>query len=201
MNVSPVSHCEIKSCTNKVFGRFNRIGEFLCSRHYYQIRRHGKILSRTQRDKAEFFYCGDYYEVAIYNKKQIEVARTKIDKSDFDFVMQHRWNLDGNGYVCSKIPERRLHRALAKTPKGMDTDHINRDKLDNRKANLRIVTHWENTLNRKQTGDGVSLRKDRKKWRARIKTKGKEKFLGYFDTEQEAIDFRKQYLSNLLPVN
>ena len=45
-------------------------------------------------------------------------------------------------------------------------DHINRNKLDNRKENLRIISHLENNLNtdRIQKGKGYCFRKDRNKW-------------------------------------
>jgi hypothetical protein len=77
-----------------------------------------------------------------------------------------------------------------------DVDHINRDTLDNRKQNLRICTHQENSCNltkRENTTSkyrGVNYQKRRNNWRARITYKGKEYHLGEFNTEEEAFKAR-----------
>jgi hypothetical protein len=84
-----------------------------------------------------------------------------------------------------------MHRLIMNTPKGMDTDHINGDSLDNRRCNLRICTHAQNQRNLKKIlGNnkykGVSLFKKTQKWRARIQINRMGLHLGYFDTEEEA---------------
>lgn len=68
-------------------------------------------------------------------------------------------------------------------------DHINGNKLDNRKSNLRICTDAENARNSsKKSGNfkGVQWRSDKHKFRARIMDNGKEIFIGYFTNEIEA---------------
>lgn len=71
-------------------------------------------------------------------------------------------------------------------------DHINGDKLDNRIANLRVVTKSENCHNvglRKTntTGlTGIVFDERKKKWRARISVSGKRHSLGYFDDKESA---------------
>jgi len=79
------------------------------------------------------------------------------------------------------------------TPKGMDTDHINGNGLDNRRSNLRVCTRAQNALNtgaysnNKSGFKGVSLDyKYKVKWRADIQVNGKQIFLGYFDTKELA---------------
>lgn len=76
----------------------------------------------------------------------------------------------------------------------------NCDTTDNRKRNLRVVTKQQNVMNRKQiTGryKGVSLSKHANKWRATSSIEGKQKHLGYYDTEEEAAiaynDFVEEY--------
>ena len=66
-------------------------------------------------------------------------------------------------------------------------DHINRDKLDNRICNLRVVTHQINQFNRSST-KGYHFDKARGKWVATIKLNYRTLFLGRFDTEKEASD-------------
>jgi len=85
-----------------------------------------------------------------------------------------------------------LHREIMNHPKGLLVDHRNGDSLDNRRANLRIATKTQNTCNsrkRKNTSSrfiGVCFHKRSKLWAARIKYRGKDIWLGYFDSEIEA---------------
>lgn len=69
-------------------------------------------------------------------------------------------------------------------------DHINRIRSDNRVENLRIVTHQQNAFNCSNT-KGYTFRKDLNKYLARICINGTEKYLGCFDTAEEA---RERYL-------
>ena len=87
----------------------------------------------------------------------------------------------------------------AKTNK-LEVDHINRDVLDNRKKNLRIVTHQLNCRNRylyktNTSGcAGVYCNKQRSKWSAEIiisRKKNQRHFLGYFTNINNAIRVRK----------
>lgn len=79
---------------------------------------------------------------------------------------------------------------LGKIPYGFVTDHINGNGLDNRKENLRIVSHRGNNQNRHviktSKFPGVCWHMRDKKWYARILIAGKSRGLGYFNTEMEA---------------
>lgn len=76
-------------------------------------------------------------------------------------------------------------------------DHVNRVKTDNRIANLREATNAQNHHNmpvRKDNSSGVTgiyWNKRAKKWRAHIMVAGKQKFLGGYDTKDEAIAARR----------
>lgn len=70
-------------------------------------------------------------------------------------------------------------------PRGMIVDHMNHNRLDNRKSNLRICTPTENRQNRIRRGS-VGFDKRWNNWRVRIQYQGKEIFLGNFKTELEA---------------
>ena len=73
-----------------------------------------------------------------------------------------------------------------------DIDHINRDRDDNRFANLRLATRSENHANRGMRIDntsglkGVHWHKQRQKWTAHIKHNGKTVYLGLFESKDEA---------------
>lgn len=91
----------------------------------------------------------------------------------------------------------RLHCiVMGTTDPRLEVDHINHDKLDNRRSNLRICNHAENgknlSLKRNNTSGfpGVHFDKTRLKWVARIKVDYREKHLGRFGTIEEAIGAR-----------
>lgn len=87
----------------------------------------------------------------------------------------------------------KLHRlAAGHIRRGMRVDHINGNVLDNRRLNLRICTETENNRNRAAHKGSVSKHKGvvwdkpKLKWRAQISLDGKRKFLGYFESEDDA---------------
>lgn len=132
-----------------------------------------------------------------------------VDDEDFDYLNQFTWGVSTSGYARRQIHIRLgvnkyigervwMHRFLNKTPDGLFTDHINRNKLDNRKSNLRTVTKSLNGLNREKTRrnasgfNGVHFDSWTKKWRAEIKVSGKKMSLGRFFNIEDAIDARKK---------
>lgn len=83
-----------------------------------------------------------------------------------------------------------MHREILAFPKGMETDHINGNGLDNRRENLRIVTTRENQQNRhthkSSKYPGVDWKAKSNKWRSRIQIDNKSQHLGYFNDEKSA---------------
>lgn len=182
--------CKVKNCRNEYYQKRLNIYP-CCKKHYEQLRKHGKILKRTRMDKNEIIDCGDYYEIILYSglSEQKEVARTKIDKDDLEKVKQYKWCLNDFGYARSyKI---RLHQLIIGKKEGLEIDHINHNRLDNRKQNLRHCTRSENNINRTKQG-GVRWHILTKKWRVRICVNYKDISLGYFTNKQEALKIRKQ---------
>lgn len=88
--------------------------------------------------------------------KKIKLTKDKfaiVDDEDFEYLNQWKWLFDryasrqeGN-YEKGTRKMIYMHRLIMKTPDGFDTDHINGNKLDNRKENLRIVTRQLNNAN------------------------------------------------------
>ncbi len=124
--------------------------------------------------------------------KKIPVKFTLVDDEDYEVLTQYNWMCNSYGYAVRRFRSGEgprsgtchLSRFILKCPKGMEVDHINGNPLDNRRCNLRIVTRAQNCMNK--AAEGVGYRKDKKKWRARIKLDGKETFLGHYDTKEEA---------------
>jgi HNH endonuclease len=133
---------------------------------------------------------------------KIPVGRTHfaiIDDEDYELVSQYHWHYH-EGYARSlDCPQSMMHRLINKTPEGLDTDHINRDRSDNRKANLRSVTRSINGHNRDNFAHnrsgvkGVGYHKFWKKWRARITVNGKTTQIGWFKTKDEAAEALAEY--------
>lgn len=136
--------------------------------------------------------------------KKIELTQGKfalVDVDCYEELAKHKWHYAG-GYARRNKRlsngKRRIvfmHRELMDTPDDYETDHINGDRLDNRRSNLRVVTKSENQRNtspRKGVSKfkGVSYYKTKRHrtgyWVARIQVEGKIKRLGYFKTEIEA---------------
>lgn len=122
--------------------------------------------------------------------------RTLVDDDDYDWANQFKWHLSSNGYAVRTSENRQLHRYINKTPANFDTDHINRNKLDNRKCNLRTVTRSQNNFNSLPPKDnksgvkGVWWSKRWKLWYAQIKVNGKTYCLGSSKIKKEAIKLR-----------
>lgn len=106
-----------------------------------------------------------------------------------------RVGVDGKDYVAHRIAWEIVH---GKIPEGMQIDHINSVRNDNRISNLRLVTHLDNVKNQKRHCTntsgvaGVSWNKDREKWCAYINVEGKRKHIGLYDCIENAIAKRKQ---------
>lgn len=119
--------------------------QVLCGKHREQMRKHGKIRERTLADHNDFVDCGDYYEMVIYGRDCKEKAWALVDKADIWKVRGISWCVDGGGYVMSGKDS--LARWLLGRQRGMEIDHLNGNKLDNRRQNLRFVSHSENVVN------------------------------------------------------
>ncbi len=126
-----------------------------------------------------------------------------VDPEDFERLNNHKWHVNRGAntyYACrfSRIGKKRvsikMHRQIINPPDHLFVDHINRNGLDNRKANLRPATRSQNSLNKSSIKTkpssskyrGVSWSKSQKKWHAQIGLNGKYKFIGYFDDEIQA---------------
>jgi len=142
-------NCSIENCKNTVYGRTK-----YCSKHYQQIRTHGHVI-RTRYDPNRIIEKEKWAEIELYDMKQEVVGYAKIDLQDVPLVKNHKWCIS-HGYVVAYSKKETRNINLSdfimnfKGNKNMQIDHINRNKLDNTKNNLRIVSAKENVWNRKK---------------------------------------------------
>ena len=134
--------------------------------------------------------------------QKIELTQGKyaiVDDGDFDDLNQFNWCFHNSGYavrgvrVSGKVTLQWMHRIITNCPADMDVDHINHDKLDNQKSNLRVCSTSENCHNQQMHSvaktsrfKGVYFDKQANKWRAQIKLNNKNKYLGLFTNEIDA---------------
>lgn len=134
---------------------------------------------------------------------------TVVDDDDYAQVSKYNWQLD-RGYAKVSIHLGRskkwkpgsykyeykriyLHRLIMNAPDGVEVDHINGNRLDNRKSNLRLCSRKENSANcraRKSKSyskyKGVSKAKRSLGWTAQIMVDGKSIYLGTHPSEEAA---------------
>lgn len=122
-----------------------------------------------------------------------------VDSEDFEKVNAlSPWYENDQGYAVKKTRIKgknisiRMHKLIMDTPKGLVTDHINGNRLDNRKNNLRCVSQAINSWNRQQPNHkkydlpkGVSYDKNRDKYVASMTIRKR------FNSLDEAIEFTK----------
>lgn len=180
--------------------------QVLCMKHYNQLYHEGEI-RYSVTDANTVIINEDVSQIILRNKYGDETGRTIVDTEDLNKIEQHKWFLGTWGYAESIVNGQNvlLQRfILNEYNKFKIVDHINRDKLDNRKANLRIVTKAENALNTgiKQNNTsgiiGVSWSNTFNKWRAYFNLEGQRYELGYYTNKEEAIYQRLQAEKNFL---
>jgi len=127
---------------------------------------------------------------------------TIVEPEDYYWLNNFNWVPKGSGnrsYAVRLVSDTdhikflSMHRLIMGSPVGLQVDHQNRNRLDNRRANLRIATPSQNQFNKGKTTRktssrfvGVTFVKSIGRWKGQIMLDGKTIFLGYFDSEIEA---------------
>jgi hypothetical protein len=147
-----------------------------------------------QNVDSGFLYQGEMKEIPLTQGKV-----TLVDDDNFEWLNQWKWCFNA-GYVIRyesmhiTNPRRRIfmHRLIMSPPEEMEVDHIDRDKLNNCRNNLRICTGFQNTANiakskRNTSGyKGVSFEKSKNRWKASTRIGKRCITLGLFKTIEEA---------------
>lgn len=118
---------------------------------------------------------------------------TVVDAVDQVIALSKRWRVCVGGryaYAYEGTEKVYLHRLICQPPEGMEVDHRDGDRFNNRRVNLRPVTRSQNNQNRRQTNGTSGIRGVRMtrggKFSARVKVDGREHGLGVFDTAEQA---------------
>lgn len=140
--------------------------------------------------------------IQLKNKQGDIIDNAIVSQEDYEILNKFRWYRDKENYVKASIKDIngkykswRLHRYImieilthditSKIP----IDHINNNPLDNRRENLRIVTHSENSRNKKKkencTSKYIGVSKNKHKWRVSIRHNSK-KITAFYDNEIHA---------------
>lgn len=139
--------------------------------------------TKVDVDGTKLYYCFQKGELLFF--------------TDDERVTDYHWTKYGQGYAETRIDCKNViaHRFIAHPEPWEVVDHINRNKKDNRRCNLRNTTQTINSLNKASMSpggvNGVHFRKDIKKWEARITLRGNHIALGCYETKFEAAIARK----------
>ncbi len=137
---------------------------------------------------------GDMKEIRLTQGKV-----TLVDDEYFEWLDRWKWCYGSSGYAMRTVRRSdnkpftlRMHRLIALPHDNEFTDHINQDKLDNRRSNLRVCSTHNNSCNREKQKNntsgykGVYKRDDSPKWEARIQIKSKQISLGWYSSKHLA---------------
>lgn len=201
--------CKIEDCSN--IGGYDKskgkhyLSLGYCEKHYRRYKRHGVADMATRSDDRPAIVEGDIVKIPLGVEAKYGYAI--VDARDAH-IGDTKWVLSNNGYVYNG--KTLLHHAVVgHPPLGKDTDHINRNKLDNRRSNLRFISRKNNTFNRglrsnNTTGYvGVSILKNaiKKRYTAcysrSINGRNKTIYIGSFETAKEAAIARDKIVAKI----
>lgn len=191
---------EFKELTNFHKCKTNKDGFNYWCKNCLQKAQHKRRYGKGKRSKRSLLCEEDFGNGIdkIYLTKGLVAI---VDEDDYSKLIKFIWSTDGKDYAITDKNGKqiRMHRFIVNAKYGDYIDHINGNRLDNRKCNLRICTCQQNNQHRTVFGSnntsgkiGVGYCKTYNKWRARIKVDKLEKFLGYFDNIEDAIKARKE---------
>ena len=153
---------------------------------------------RTKFDNNEIIEYEDYAEIVLYDKQNMEKARTIIDLNCITDVVGTKWYQRKDGYVATSNYNgegkyKYMHAVLLnKHGNGTYVDHKDGNRLNNLLENLRIATPSQNGMNKKIRSNntsgrtGVHWSKQQGKWCVMISVNKNHMNLGYFDNFEDA---------------
>ncbi len=141
--------------------------------------------------------------IKVENRKLKTIEYSLVSEEDYYKLIPITWYVNKDGYADSSIELMHRYIMNCESNDGNIIDHINKNKLDNRRDNLRFTTYGFNNRNKLKRSDcsskyvGVYWRKDKEQWEAYITIKGKRIQIGYYDDEEDARDAYLDYYRKL----
>jgi hypothetical protein len=128
------------------------------------------------------------------------VGYAQLDAEDAHLAAGRRWWRHSRGYAATGR-HTFLHRLVAGLDFGdrREVDHINGDKLDNRRTNLRLADRSMNVQNQHQPFRGAHYHADTGKWSANIRVAGVRYYLGLHLTQEDAASVAAEARGRLMP--
>lgn len=159
-----------------------------------------QVIEIKRKDHNEYVEHDFYIECIVRNMKDEITGSFLVSKEDVSKCRKHMWRIDktSKNYkrVITDVNNKHvvLHKYILDYYGNKQIDHINRNPLDNRRENLRIVSACENNANK--STDNIYLQKNGK-YRCILIRYGKHFHVGYFDTKEEALLARQKMIDKI----
>ncbi len=191
----------------------------LCRAHYVQWVKHRDanghvdfVLWTDKRPNQVICHEG-FAEILCRNRDGEVVARAKVDPDDLRTVLPFKWHAKKSGYIYTVFLEdagekrsgAMMHRMIVGVDEvkgdnhAIEIDHLNGDKGDNRRANLRVTTpiehstrHVRERVPNRHPGVSFNPKCTQRPWAAHMQTGGRSR-AAFFATEAEAIAQREAW--------
>lgn len=155
----------------------------------------GHTLKSKRKDNHKYLTLEGYTVVFTHKGEPFY-----IDSDDLENVLKRTWWKHNSGYIVCKLNNsmKQLHRYILNPPEDKEVDHINHVKHDNRKGNLRVCDHLQNSwnidvqINNTSGVTGVCVDNKYGKWNAYIRVDGERINLGSYTNKEDAIVKRKE---------
>lgn len=198
--------CCIAECDRAFSSSFE--GGHYCNKHWQSMYRYGTPYGKPYKGN-EYVVKGDCVEF-----KTTDGATYLVDLDDFDLVKESKWIDNASGYLVRNLNQntiQRLQRVVMNVnDPNLVVDHINGDRHDNRKCNLRVTTNKNNSRNArlaKNNSSGYTGVRElsNNRYQARIMVDRKEINLGHYEAFEEAkiarIKGEQKYFGEYAPSN
>lgn len=165
-----------------------------CKFHYQRNKQGVSFDYPIQKKANDYEIEGDVAKVYYEDNKRNRIGSFIVDKEDLDKIKQYKWSIISTGYIVAYQGKKiiMLHRIITDCPADKEVDHINHNKLDNRKTNLRVCTRRQNNFNRKPRSNtheyGISFSKGY--YHIRVD----KKYCGISKDFEEAVRIRDEHL-------
>lgn len=200
-----IKYCKIcnKECNRTHLG--------MCKKHYVQYKKYGKVLDtnpRTVWEPNDVRIFANYAEIDTYDSLGNVLDTYIIDVEDVTLLGNHKWRS-----VIKKRKEKELHylgtkhtiyfhRLITGNP-DIEVDHINKNTLDNRKSNLRVISNSINRINYglpiNNTSGIKGVIKRKNKYKAELQIYNKRYVSPLYDSIEEATYYRHLLEQHFIP--